>query len=249
MHFWEKIDQIILLSQKLDLPCNTEHLAGLSDEAINNLLNKLHQRARPSTTQMSEELPVDRLKKIMGQTTNDNDHVALMAVRMANKFLADNGWTWDRLLDGKIRVAANPFANLKAPPTTSSQGRAPAPPPPPPRQFYDLEGYAWDTQAKCDYANVAIRARRRAAAAAAKPKVFPVIGSQYANKHANHCHCCGVWVDQHFGFIFKPADHGATGFRGKWAVACKPCNNNPNLVVVNTPAKKIGGPANLADLI
>jgi hypothetical protein len=223
--------------------------------------------ARPSTTQMSdEELPVAKLKKIMGQTTSDNDNVALMAVRMANKFLNDNGWSWDRLLEGKIKVAENPFANLKKPPAQPGRGvpdvpDPPAPPPPPrrPPTYADIEGNTWPTAAEAQASNNRIRQARQAKAnppPKPPPSVFPTIGSQFANKFANSCYCCGQWTDQSLGFIFKPHDiltaqknpNANNWGKSKWAVVCKPCNNKQNLVLDHRQAPKVGGPASLADL-
>lgn len=232
------------------------------ERAYDTFIRNKSTNSRPSTTKMSEEneLPVDKLKKIMGQTTSDNDNIKLMAINMANKFLADNGWTWDRLLEGKIKIAANPFGNLRAPPATKTRDReAAAPPPPPPKPKYrDLDGYFHDTIWERDNANKRIQAerdrkaaeaRRKAAAEAAKPKIFPTIGSQHPNKFANNCHCCGDWVDQYVGFIFKPSDHNTAWPKSKWAVVCKTCNNKVGLTVTSYPAPTLGrGPAKIDDL-
>lgn len=270
MNAWEKIDAIMLLAKKAGsiegLTFSHEYLGLCSDLELDRLLVALKSTARPSTTQMSDnELPKqDLLKKILSQTTNDNDHIALMAIRKANTILKDAGWTWEKLIEGKIRVAENPFANLRKPPGGSGEaGEPPAPPrrpaPPPPRQVWtDLDGKIHYSAQACDLANDAIWARRKAAA---KPKpapsVFPTIGSQFPNKFANHCHCCGNWVDQQHGFIFKPHDilttqqnpNAYVWGKSKWAVVCKPCNTKQNLTLSHAPAQKIGGPANLADLI
>lgn len=215
---------------------------------------------------MSEELPKQELlKKILGQTTSDNDNVALMAMRKANELLREAGWDWNRLIDGKIRVAENPFANLKRPPMSASikpthvpepddydpPAKQPAPPPrPKPQTWTDLDGNTHTSQNDCNLANQAITARRKAAAAKTVQAGMPTIGSSHVNKFANNCHCCGTWVDQHLGFIFKPASHkGVTNWpTSKWAVVCKPCNNDPNLTVRGVAAPKKGGPATLADL-
>ena len=57
----------------------------------------------------------DLLLKILRMTTSDNDNVALNAVRRANEFLSKNGWDWDKLVNAKIRIAADPFSNLQTP--------------------------------------------------------------------------------------------------------------------------------------
>lgn len=200
------------------------------------LLTTGHRTVSDTTTQ---NLPKQELlKKLLAQTTSDNDNIALMAIRKANSLLAAANWDWEKLIDGKIRVAADPFSSLSRPPegpkTTHTptapfrpqpirpkrqhppKYQAPPPPPPPP-----------------------------------KPAVFPTIGSQHANKYANYCFVCGVWTDQSAGFIFKPADHNTNSVfaKSRWAVVCKSCNNAHNISVAAAPAKGHGGPAKLADLV
>jgi hypothetical protein len=76
---------------------------------------------------------LERLIKIMGQTTNDNDNQALVAVRTANR-LADRLGGWSEILRGKVRVniIADPFANMKVPTPQPSRYKPTAPPKPQP---------------------------------------------------------------------------------------------------------------------
>lgn len=65
----------------------------------------------------------DLLIKCLNMATSDNDGTALAAIRAANKQLAKLGWTWEKLLSGKVKVIEDPFGERVAAP----------PPPPPPR--------------------------------------------------------------------------------------------------------------------
>lgn len=66
---------------------------------------------------MAEEaLPKEQLLlKMLKMTTSDNDGQALVAIRKANQLLDAAGWSWDKLIAGKIKVVANPFSNLATP--------------------------------------------------------------------------------------------------------------------------------------
>lgn len=58
---------------------------------------------------MPEEIPkLDLLIKMMGMTTSDNDNTALIALRKATAMLTANGWDWERLLRGKVKVINAP---------------------------------------------------------------------------------------------------------------------------------------------
>jgi hypothetical protein len=90
---------------------------------------------------VSEQLPKqDLLLKMLNMTTHENDNQALVAIRKANALLESAGWTWDKLLSGKITVVADPFSNLQRPEDRpryaggSSGGSNYTPPPPPPPQ-------------------------------------------------------------------------------------------------------------------
>lgn len=72
------------------------------------------------------------LIKLLGLAASDNDAEALSALRKATKLLNDSGWTWERLIHGKITVVADPFASLATPPTAERQSAPPPPTPPRP---------------------------------------------------------------------------------------------------------------------
>lgn len=74
---------------------------------------------------MAEDLPkLDLLIKVM-KMTGAEDAVALVAIRKANTMLAAEGWDWERVLRGKVKIIQDPFNSVKAPPVHTS------PPPPP----------------------------------------------------------------------------------------------------------------------
>lgn len=185
---------------------------------------------------MSDDLPKhELLRKLLNMTTSANDGEALVAIRKANSILKDGGWSWDQLLSAKIRLIGDPWKGMAAPPTRDSAAsrvqpsaappprQAPRPQPaqtpkrPPPQVFYDMDGVSWPSLAEATRSDNAIRARRARAAAASKP----TINSTVANRFADHCYCCGTYVNATKGFIFHPR-----GTVGKWEVACKPCNTS-----------------------
>lgn len=96
---------------------------------------------------MSDDLnKLDLFIKIIRMTETDNDGQTLVAIRKANSMLKAEGWDWDRLLRGKVKVIADPFAKVSQP---APQARAatytkPAPPPPPPWQAPPKPTYAPD---------------------------------------------------------------------------------------------------------
>lgn len=81
-----------------------------------------------------EELPkLDLFIKMM-KMTDAEDSMSLVAIRKANAMLRENGWDWDKLLRGKVKIIANPFASgaPNIPPIQTRKADAPKPPPPPP---------------------------------------------------------------------------------------------------------------------
>lgn len=68
------------------------------------------------------------LVKLLKMTMSSNDGEALVAVRKANKLLAEAGWDWDRVMAGKITVVGDPFAGLArpAPPQAPQQRQTPS---------------------------------------------------------------------------------------------------------------------------
>lgn len=82
---------------------------------------------------MSEELnKLDLFIKVMKMTTAE-DGPALIAIRKANAMLKAEGWDWDRLLRGKVKIIQDPFGAVSAPaPTAKPAFRSTPQPPPPP---------------------------------------------------------------------------------------------------------------------
>lgn len=65
------------------------------------------------------------LKKMMNQTTSDNDNEALVALRAANRILAKTeGLTWDRVLSKVVQVEV-PVEQAPAGSMDPSHGRMP----------------------------------------------------------------------------------------------------------------------------
>lgn len=86
----------------------------------------------------TRNLNVEKLIKMLNMTTSSNEGEALTALRMANKHLKEQKWTWDELLRGKITVAADPFMSAPIPQARNSGFgfyQQPAPPPPPPPSY------------------------------------------------------------------------------------------------------------------
>ena len=92
------------------------------------------------------------LRKLLKMTTSDNDNTALVAIRKANQLMTASGWDWDKLLNGKIKVVANPFASVAVPTSEKRGGTPTAPyarPAPQPKRTIgggkanQYEGYCW----------------------------------------------------------------------------------------------------------
>lgn len=166
---------------------------------------------------MSTDLPKQELLiKLMGMTGSASDGEALNAMRLANKLVKDAGWTWERILQGKIKVVENPFigANPFADrgqvvkpaqaPVQPTPTYRPAPPPPPTH--------------KAHYAS------------ASSP-----LGS-HRNKFAEFCYCCGNDTPVGKGYIFDPWTYVPTAV-SKWRVTCESCNTHG--IVRHYPAAPI----------
>lgn len=67
---------------------------------------------------------IDRLIKMMGMTTSDNDGQALVAIRAANALLRKLNTDWDSILRGKISIIADPFGDI---PVVQQAPKPPAP--------------------------------------------------------------------------------------------------------------------------
>lgn len=81
---------------------------------------------------MSDETPLPKeqlLRKLLKMTTSENDGEALTAMRKANELMASAKWTWDMLLDQKIKIIESPFASV--PKVNATRKEFVAPPPMP----------------------------------------------------------------------------------------------------------------------
>jgi hypothetical protein len=82
---------------------------------------------------------LELLIKMLGMTGSDNDNTVLVAVRKANDQVRKLAGSWEQLLRGHFTIAADPFENLGAPPTTFKQApsfnQPYAPPRPAPKPY------------------------------------------------------------------------------------------------------------------
>lgn len=205
---------------------------------------------------MTEELPKqDLLLKMLRMTESDNDGQALVAIRKANALLQSAGWTWEKLLSGKITVVADPFAsmpeiNREAPETR----HAPATPPPPRRAASRTAAFhSWSPSPKQPRPAMPTYppgagmkwewSPRGAIWESVKDYSYPPPNplavldkeiSSRTNNYANHCYCCGTDVPHRDGFIFQGADFGLPS---KWNTVCKSCNTTVK-TIPRTPAKR-----------
>ena len=157
------------------------------------------------------ELPKQELLvKLLGMTASSNDGEALVAIRKANRLLAEAGWSWDQLIRGKITIVEDPFNRLDdifsqpavtaTPPTTPR--RPAAQPTPPPRPGPPRPPFVQD---------VPFTASNRQ-----RIGIAP-------NKFLARCYCCGVEVVTGAGFWFRP-DGLNPAAPNKIHVVCTPCS-------------------------
>jgi len=119
---------------------------------FNDLCIRCHKDEKEKATSMppaperNEENDLDRLLKLLSKTQDPNDPTALLAARKANEFLAKCGWTWEKLLRGKVTLVVNPFATTATPKVNVTPKTAPPPPTrpappynPPPRTYACLD--------------------------------------------------------------------------------------------------------------
>lgn len=169
------------------------------------------------------ELPKqDMLLKLLKMTTSDNDGEALVAIRKANGLLKTAGWDWDKLIAGKIKVVADPFAGVNAQFKNVNKTPPPAAAAPP--------NYA---------AGAAPRAQQAYTRAQAKPQPQrqppppPQPLSTKPNIFPQHCYCCGIAVPAQAGWIFDPSKHNSRA-KSKWQVLCTGCvKTDPNSIYPN----------------
>lgn len=182
---------------------------------------------KPEAKPVSEELPREQfLLKLLRMTTSPNDGEALTAIRKVNELLTSNGWDWDKLIAGKIKIVPNPFVGLGTPirkepapykePTPSYNPR-PTPPPPPRAKYHGLK-----------------------------------VSGLGPNKFADHCYCCGIEVVANAGMFFCREDYnfnaGRINARSKFSVVCASCEGQK--LIWDQPAQPIRkrGKASINDL-
>lgn len=186
-----------------------------------------------------EQLPKEELlRKMLNMTTSDNDGQALVAIRKANALLSAAGWSWDKLLAGKIKIVESPFKNVPNPgkptPVYSQPQAKPAPMPvrsPRPThsagagRMWQYSNFSDSWESVLDPSYAAQRQREEAQAAAAAAQQRRGLRLNRTNMYANHCYCCGDYVKNQDGFIMKPKDFNPSA-PDKWAIVCTPCNNS-----------------------
>lgn len=64
----------------------------------------------------------EKLKKMMERTFSENDHEALASIRAANRILAAEGLTWDRIFNRTVTVV-NEVEEAPAPSPAPSSGK------------------------------------------------------------------------------------------------------------------------------
>lgn len=190
----------------------------------------------------------DLLLKILNMTTADNDNQALVAIRKANALLRDNGWTWEKLLCGKITIVEDPFKSMTADsPFAAMMAKAKAAPTPADNGF----GYARPPRKPYTPPNPPPRPAAAPLYTAASLGLHTVGGK--GNNYANHCYMCGLHVDVQMGYIFRPSDINPHA-PNRWSVVCVTCNAKTNDTIGISAAKRVmqsaGGPksANLGQL-
>lgn len=107
-------------------------LGGNPSSSLNKEFTKPTENEAPMAPSDAPLPKQELLLKMLNMTTADNDGQALVAIRKANALLASAGWTWEKLLLGKIVVVADPFANIKSP-DSNKKFAGSAPPPQTPR--------------------------------------------------------------------------------------------------------------------
>lgn len=160
---------------------------------------------------MNEDLPKQELLiKIMGMTTSDNDGQALVALRKANALLEAAGWSWEKLIQGRIRVVENPFKGSN-PFASRERIVTPQGPAPTPHQTYTKQPMpAYKPTPPPDPLHYGTPSN-------------PI--SSVRNKFANFCYCCGKDTPAQAGFLFDPWNFNKKA-ASKWQVICVSCNTS-----------------------
>jgi len=175
-------------------------------------------------------LKQELLIKLLRMTASPNDGEALVALRKANTLLATAGWDWDKLINGKITVVADPFNNLADPFATRP---ASAPPPPPARPA------AYRAPPQPSAASILFKAT----------PAQPISHHSRVNKFVGFCYCCGVEVVTNAGRIFVPANYNPAA-SAKIHVICIPCTTSGTIYSHPTGQRiRKRGRVNISDLI
>lgn len=190
---------------------------------------------------MSDEtLPREELlRKMLNMTTSDNDGTALVAIRKANTLLAAAGWSWDKLLSGKIKIVESPFKNMPNP-TRPERFEPKTPSPTPTRAAHPLSsprsGCHWVYDS---YADTWVNEPNITPPTPAAPT--PRLGLTRPNLYARYCYCCGDYTNNNQGFIMKPRQFNPRA-PDKWEIVCKNCNNtrSPNHINERPAMKNTG---------
>lgn len=169
---------------------------------------------------MAEELnKLELLIKVMKMTTATEDTVSLVALRKANAMLKAEGWDWDRLLRGKVKVISDPFgpSAVKAPPMDFGRPTASSTPPrpqPAPRPQPQPQAAPW-TQAQPR------TGRATGANFSAQPpwpqQNTPNPGLAKENVYAGNCRGCSNYVGVRAGKVVKQGN--------AWKLFCVACSN------------------------
>lgn len=174
----------------------------------------------------------DLLAKMLKMTTSDNDNVALTSIRKANELLRTNGWDWDRLLAGKIKVAADPFANLQQP-YNPGENRQKPPVPPRPPQPTPMQ------RANPPPPNPFPPPPKPNPRPQPPPPPFEPYSHKSTNGQTNafpgNCYCCGFSVSARDGKLFVPSQFNTRAPSGK-KVICDSCDQNKNCYIDSRPA-------------
>lgn len=174
---------------------------------------------------------IETLIKMLGMTTSDNDHQALVAIRAANRALLRAGTDWSSLLRGKLTILGDPFVGMSAP---EPQRAAPPPPPRPqapaapipPQPFMQQPPSWWQTRAR------------------------PAMTKPIRNRFNDTCDQCRRFIPAGTGWSIRNATSDL------WTIKCdscqypiaQPAGAKPNRPQPGTPMKK-RGQAKIDDLL
>lgn len=218
-----------------------------------------------------DQLPrQERLIKLMGMSTSTNDGEALNALRMATKLLNEAGWDWRRLIEGKIKVIADPFASVPRPQNNVSdygeKSSAPppprrpaaAPPPPPPPAWQNATVWSHKTPIHSHWnPDLKVWQPRPYVAPAAPVNTWGanIPGANQPTKHnfgigknkyGGPCYCCGTDTPPQMGMWFKPGAHNPSALMKNFVI-CDVCDANPKTKIPDRAAPIKAG-ATLQDL-